>query len=74
MVSASKRILFSCKQTRYLLSLINIYFPQASEQTIILSTDTEIDGYYYSAMKDSVGDEYTLVYDETFKREIAFCE
>ena len=47
------------------LSLINIYFPQASEQTIILSTDTEIDGYYYSAMKDSVGDEYTLVYDET---------
>ena len=46
------------------LSLINTYFPQASEQTIILSTDTEIDAYYYSAMKDSVGDEFTLVYDE----------
>ena len=46
------------------LSLVTIYFPQASEQTIILSTDTEIDEYYYSAMKNSVGDEFTLIYDD----------
>ncbi len=47
------------------LALITVYFPQASEQTIILSTDTEIDAYYYSAMKESVGDEFTLIYDDT---------
>lgn len=46
------------------LSLVTIYFPQASEQTIILSTDTEIDEYYYSAIKNNVGDEFTLIYDD----------
>ena len=46
------------------LSLVAVYFPQASEQTIILSTDTEIDERYYSAMKNSVGDEFTLIYDD----------
>lgn len=49
------------------LALITVYFPQASEQTIILSTDTEIDERYYSAMKNSIGDEFTLVYDDTHK-------
>ena len=43
-------------------ALIKTYFPNASEQTIILSTDAEIDERYYSMMKDSVGDEYTLNY------------
>lgn len=49
------------------LALITSYFPHASDQTIILSTDSEINQYYYEAMKESVGDEFTLVYDEERK-------
>ena len=45
-------------------ALITSYFPNASEQTIILSTDSEIDSTYYEMMKDSVGDEFTLNYDD----------
>lgn len=48
-------------------TIVSTYFPQASDQTIILSTDTEIDQNYYELIKDSVGDEYTLVYDEETK-------
>lgn len=46
------------------LSLISTYFPQASEQTIILSTDKEIDRTYYEIMKNNIGDEFTLDYDD----------
>lgn len=49
------------------ISLIKTYFPQASDQTIILSTDSEIDTRYYEIMKDDVGDEFTLVYDDNLK-------
>ena len=49
------------------ISLITTYFPQASDQTIILSTDSEIDARYYEIMKDNVGDEFTLVYDDNLK-------
>ena len=48
-------------------SIIRTYFPNASDQTIILSTDTEIDQNYYEMMKNSVGDEFTLVYSEETK-------
>ena len=48
-------------------ALIKTYFPNASEQTIILSTDTEIDAKYYKIMKDSIGDEFCLIYDEDTK-------
>ena len=48
-------------------ALINTYFPNAGEQTIILSTDSEIDGTYYDLMKENVGDEFTLKYDEKTK-------
>ena len=48
-------------------SIISTYFPNASDQTIILSTDTEIDYSYYEMMKDSVGDEFILVYSEKTK-------
>ena len=49
------------------ISLITTYFPQASDQTIILSTDSEIDGHYYGIMKENVGDEFTLIYDDEKK-------
>ena len=47
-------------------ALIKTYFPNASEQTIILSTDSEIDRHYYYMLEKNVGDEFTLQYnDET---------
>ena len=48
-------------------SLITTYFPNASEQTIILSTDSEIDEKYYELMQGSVGDRFTLEYDDNEK-------
>lgn len=45
-------------------TLINTYFPNAGEQTIILSTDSEINSEYYDLMKESIGDEFTLCYHE----------
>ena len=48
-------------------ALIKVYFPKASDQTIILSTDSEIDQTYYNMMKNNIGDEFTLVYDEDTK-------
>ena len=48
-------------------ALITTYFPNAGEQTIILSTDSEIDAGYYQLMKENIGDEFTLNYDENSK-------
>lgn len=48
-------------------SVIDIYFPNASDQTIILSTDSEIDQNYYDVIRKHVGNEYTLVYDDETK-------
>ncbi len=48
-------------------ALIKTYFPQASDQTIILSTDSEIDENYYALMKKSIGDEFTLKYSDKTK-------
>lgn len=48
-------------------AIVTTYFPNASDQTIILSTDTEIDHKYYEMMKEFVGDEFTLEYNEEAK-------
>lgn len=48
-------------------ALIKTYFPTASDQTIILSTDSEIDLKYYTMMKENIDDEFTLVYDDELK-------
>lgn len=51
-------------------ALVKTYFPKASNQTIILSTDSEIDENYYQLMKKSVGDEFTLKYNDKSKNTI----
>ena len=48
-------------------ALITKYFPNASEQTIILSTDSEIDSTYYKIIKKYVSNEFTLKYNEDIK-------
>ena len=48
-------------------ALLTTYFPNASDQTIILSTDSEIAGEYYELIKVNVGDEFTLEYDDEKK-------
>lgn len=48
-------------------ALIERYFPFASKQTIILSTDSEIDSEYYKMIRKNVSNEFTLVYDEETK-------
>lgn len=45
-------------------NLIERYFPHASHQVILLSTDQEIDLTLYDQMKPSVGRSYTLDYDD----------
>lgn len=48
-------------------TLIERYFPYASDQTIILSTDSELDSKYYPIIKNHVSSEYTIIYDEMKK-------
>lgn len=48
-------------------ALLKTYFPNASDQTIILSTDSEIDEKYYRLIKKCVGNEFTLSYSDKTK-------
>lgn len=50
--------------SRHRISLLENYFPKASDQVIILSTDQEITSDDYERLKQYVGKEYTLIYDE----------
>jgi DNA sulfur modification protein DndD len=44
--------------------LVERYFPHASHQVIILSTDTEIEVHYFEQLQSSVARAYHLKYDE----------
>lgn len=44
--------------------LINNYFPEASSQVILLSTDEEIAGQYYQQLKPAICREYSIAYNE----------
>jgi len=43
--------------------LVNSYFPFASHQVIVLSTDTEVDKEYFDALRPFVATAYRLDYD-----------
>lgn len=49
-------------------ALITNYFPEASEQIILLSTDQEIYGNLYQLLSPHIGKEYTLLYDVNTER------
>ena len=44
--------------------LVERYFPHASHQVLILSTDTELDRHYYQALQSHIARAYHLDYDE----------
>ncbi len=52
-------------------NLIDRYFPNASHQVIILSTDTEVDRRYYGALQSSVARAFHLNYDEKERMTVA---
>ena len=45
--------------------LVESYFPVASHQVIILSTDTEVDAAFYKGLQPHISHGYHLAYDET---------
>ncbi|MFD7641819.1 DNA sulfur modification protein DndD [Kitasatospora sp. NPDC059795] len=50
--------------SRHREHLVTRYFPQASEQVLLLSTDEEIDEYLLGRLRKSVARTYTLVHDD----------
>lgn len=51
--------------------LINRYFPTASHQVIILSTDTEVDENFYNDLSQSISHAYKLNYDPASASTVA---
>ncbi len=51
--------------------LIKRYFPNASHQVIILSTDTEVDQNFYAELQPHIARAYHLNYDESEKMTLA---
>jgi DNA sulfur modification protein DndD len=49
--------------SKHRLNLVEKYFPNASHQVILLSTDEEINKNYLSIMKDSVSKSYLINFD-----------
>ncbi len=45
-------------------NIVNNYFPNAGEQVVILSTDTEIDNDYYRALKPHLSGAASLEFDQ----------
>lgn len=51
-------------------NLVERYFPNASHQVVIFSTDTEVDRQYYQALQPHIARAYHLNYDERGKRTV----
>jgi DNA sulfur modification protein DndD len=52
-------------------NLVERYFPNASHQVVILSTDTEVDRDYYAALQPHITRAYHLNYDEEVRVTVA---
>lgn len=50
--------------------LVKRYFPQASHQVLLLSTDEEITGRYYEDLRPSIDRTYRLRFDEAERRTV----
>ena len=44
-------------------SLVESFFPETSQQTIVLSTDSEVDANYYKKLKPYISKSYTIDFD-----------
>jgi DNA sulfur modification protein DndD len=51
--------------------LVERYFPSASHQVIVLSTDTEVDRTYFPLLKPAIARAYHLRYDEETRMTVA---
>ncbi|MGW0660099.1 DNA sulfur modification protein DndD [Streptodolium elevatio] len=51
--------------SRHREHLVDRYFPYASDQVLLLSTDEEIDEYLLGRLKKSVARTYTLIHDDS---------
>jgi len=51
--------------SRHRLHLVERYFPHASDQVLLLSTDEEIDEYLLAKLQPSIARTYTLAHDDT---------
>ena len=57
--------------SRHRDKLVKNYFPNASHQVVLLSTDTEIDKDYYELIKDKTINSYPYKFDDkTYASEI----
>lgn len=51
-------------------NLVESYFPRASHQVILLSTDEEINKKYYKELKPAIGRTYHICYDEELQSSV----
>ncbi len=51
--------------------LVERYFPKASHQVVVLSTDTEVDREYYEQLRPALASAYHLRYDEQERSAVA---
>lgn len=49
-------------------NLVESFFPKTSQQTIILSTDSEIDSDYYEKLKPAIAKSYVLDFDDSKRK------
>lgn len=46
-------------------TVVESFFPETSQQTIVLSTDSEIDSHYYEKLKPYISKSYTIIFDSS---------